>query len=137
MGKAKILIVEDEGITATSLKTTLRYFGYQVCELISTGEEAVKSVEEEKPDLVIMDILLAGKMDGIEAAKKIRSRHDMPILFLTGYSDAEILEKIRGIEYSTLVTKPTNPDEIAVAIDQALNTFLAKNSEKESIVNSS
>lgn len=121
MEKAKILIVEDEGITATSLSTTLRRLGYQVCELISTGEEAVKSVEQENPDLVIMDILLAGKMDGIEAAKKIRSRHDMPILFLTGYSDAEILEKTGEVEYSTFVTKPTNPDEIAVAIDQALH----------------
>ena len=119
--KTKILIAEDESIAAMSLRTKLKNMGYEVCELLSTGEQAVKSVEQEKPDLVIMDIILAGKIDGIEAIKEIQSRYDIPVIFVTGYYDEGILKDAEKVDSSTLLLKPFGPDDIEMAIDKILN----------------
>ena len=119
--KKKVLIVEDESITAMSLRTKLKSSGYEVCELLSTGEQAVKNVEEEKPDLVIMDVILAGKMDGIEAVKEIQSRYDIPVIFVTGYYDEEMLKDAEKVDSSILLLKPFGPDDIETAIEKILH----------------
>lgn len=77
MAKARIMVVEDEAITAKDLQITLEDFGYEVSAIASTGEDAVQKAEEHRPDLVLMDIVLLNKMDGIEAADQIRKRFDL------------------------------------------------------------
>ena len=116
--KKKILIVDDEAITGLSFSMILKNNGYEVCQLVTTGEEAFKRVEQEKPDMILMDILLGKGTSGIEVAKQIRSNHGMPIIFLTGYYDDKILESAKTIECSKIFIKPITPNEILSAIDQ-------------------
>ena len=78
-------------------------------------------MEKERPDLVIMDIILAGKIDGIEAVKEIQLRHNIPVIFITGLYHEEMLKDAKKIEYSTLLLKPFGPDDIENAIDQIIN----------------
>lgn len=83
MPKAKILIVEDEAITAMDLQNSLKSMGYDAPAIVPSGERAIKKAEELKPDLVLMDIKLKGAMDGIEAAGMIRNQPGLPVVFLT------------------------------------------------------
>ncbi len=92
MSKARIMIVEDEWTVAEEIKMVLQSFEYTVTSMSSSGEEAIQNAEKDKPDLVLMDIVLEGEMDGIEAANEIRSRFNIPIIYLTAYAD----EKLRG-----------------------------------------
>ncbi|MEE8399596.1 MAG: response regulator, partial [Desulfobacterales bacterium] len=119
--KKRILIVEDESIIAMSLQTILEMSGYDVCKPLSTGEQALEKVEEERPDLVIMDIVLAGRTNGVEAAKQIRSRYDIPVIFITGFDDEDLLKDAEQVKSSLLLLKPFGPDDIEVAIDSILN----------------
>ena len=89
----RIMIVEDEIAVSQGIQMTLRNLGYQVSAAVTSGKEAIKKAEEKKPDLVLMDIALKGKMDGIEAAGRIRSSLNIPIIFLTAYTDDKKLEK--------------------------------------------
>ena len=118
--KIKILIAEDEAINALSMQRALTMSGYKVCELISTGEEAVEVAKLEKPDLVIMDIILNGSVNGIEAAREIRSRSDIPILFITGYDERKLIQQIKSIPSSTYLIKPITPKVLISAITRAL-----------------
>ncbi|MBW1723014.1 MAG: response regulator [Deltaproteobacteria bacterium] len=126
MAKAKIMIVEDEAITAVSIRRVLMIQGYEVCELAATGEQAIERVEKERPDLVLMDILLAGSMDGIEAAREIQRRLDIPVVFLTGYHDEDLLEKTRHLKSVSFLLKPFNPQDVQWEIDQALQKHTRK-----------
>ncbi len=116
----KILIVEDEAIFALSIKRVLVKSGYHVIKPVSTGEEAVEKAKQEKPDLIIMDVTLIGKMDGFEAANRIRSLFDIPIIIISGYPKEELSDKIKSVGGSILLTKPFDPDELKLAIDQML-----------------
>jgi len=82
----RIMIVEDEVVPARTLQMSLREMGYEAGWIVSTGEEAVQKAQEHKPDLVLMDIILEGDMDGIEAAQQIRSLFDIPIIYLRARS---------------------------------------------------
>ena len=95
-----VLIVEDEAMTAMFMKTMLQRKGFNVLKCISSGEEAVDYALEFSPDIVIMDIRLAGKMDGIEVVTKIKARcvKDMKFIFTTGYSDTELKEQAMGLD---------------------------------------
>lgn len=86
MEDIKILIVEDENIIALNIKKKLKSFGYSIPAIASTGEEALKLTEIILPDLILMDIMLKGEMNGVEAAEQIRKRFDIPIIYLTAYS---------------------------------------------------
>jgi CheY-like chemotaxis protein len=87
MDKAKIMVVEDERIVARDLARQLGDLGYDVVATAYSGEEAVEKVGEVHPDLVLMDIVLAGKMDGIQAAEKITTLSGTPVVYLTSYAD--------------------------------------------------
>ena len=87
MAKARIMIVEDEMIVAGDIKKTLQDKEYEVSSVVSSEEEAIKKAEADNPDLVLMDIVLKGEMDGIETAKQIRSRFNIPVLYLTAYAN--------------------------------------------------
>lgn len=120
MSAIRILVVEDESIIAEDLKDSLVNLGYTVPSIESTGEKAIKKTEEIKPDLVLMDIVLHGKMDGIEAAKEIRSRFDIPVVYLSSYSDDEILERAKITEPYGYIIKPFNERELHINIEIAI-----------------
>ena len=94
----KILVVEDEGIVAMHLKNRLKSLGYAVSAVVFSGEEAIKKAAETHPDLVLMDIRLKGEMDGIEAAEQIRVRFNIPVVYLTAYTDDETLQRAKVTE---------------------------------------
>ena len=116
--KIKVLIVEDEAIFAMSMRRVLTMSGYEACGPISTGEEAVRWAEKENLDLIIMDVSLKGCMDGIEAARKIRLAHNVPIIFISGYQEEKLLEKARSVEFTRYLIKPIMPDDFKSAIEQ-------------------
>lgn len=106
MPAARILIVEDEAITAKDIQVTLQDRGYAICGTASSGEEALQKVEAERPDLVLMDIVLQGEIDGIEAAEQIRSRWNIPVVYLTAHSDEESIRRARITEPYGYIIKP-------------------------------
>ena len=119
--KLKLLIVEDEYLVAFHLQEQLRQLGYDVGQLVATGEEAVKNVEQEQPDVILMDMRLAGEMDGMQAAQEIRSSYEIPIIFLTGYANREVKDRVGELNFVTYLVKPATPPEIEAAIRSALN----------------
>lgn len=135
MDSKKIFIVEDEGIIANRLKSTLEMMGYKVCGATSSGEKAIELVTELKPDLVLMDIHLSGEMNGIEAAAKIHENVNVPIIYSTAYSDNFFLEKAKATEPYSFLVKPVQDRELYAAIEMAFYRFeldkqLAESEEK-------
>ena len=121
MKKTKIMIVEDEILIAMNMKSDLIGMGYEVCELVTTGEAAIKNTEHESPDVVMMDIILNGEMNGIDAAREIRSRYGIPIIFITGCEDEgtkELAEDVGPVEY---FVKPVELVDLKSAIDKAIS----------------
>lgn len=91
MVKTKILVVEDEVIIGEDIRSSLQKMGYDIPSTATTGDEAVRKVREYSPDLVLMDIMIKGEIDGIQTAEKIHSEFNIPIIYLTAYSDDKIL----------------------------------------------
>ncbi len=122
MGKKKtrILIVEDEGLVAEDIARILRNFGYHVLPIISTGEEAVKVAEKEFPDLVFMDIMLEGDMNGIEAAGQIYFSLDIPVVYLTAYGDKDGLNKAKKTWPFGYILKPFEERDLYNSVEMAL-----------------
>lgn len=119
MELTSIIIVEDEMITALDLKEKLIEAGYSVPAIVSDGEEAVNIVAEIRPDLVLMDIVLQGEIDGIAAAKKISSL-DIPVIFLTAYSDKDTLQRAKSTSPYGYIIKPYPDKELRLTIETAL-----------------
>lgn len=132
MGNAKIMIVEDEKIVAMEIQSRLESFGYTVTALASSGEEALKKVEENFPDLVLMDIVLKGDIDGIETAEKIRARFDIPIVFLTAYADEHTLQRAKITAPFGYILKPFEERELYTNIEIALCRYRMSQKMKES-----
>lgn len=120
MDDIKILVVEDEGIIGLNIKKKLKSFGYTVPAIVATGEEAVKMAEITFPDLVLMDVRLKGDMDGVETAEKIREIFNIPVIYLTAYSDDEILEKAKKTEPYGYIVKPFKANDLHSNIEMAL-----------------
>jgi CheY-like chemotaxis protein len=115
---ARILVVEDESIIQLDLQHQLRRLGHTVVDSAASGEEAIAKAAELKPDLVLMDVRLAGRMDGIEAAAQIRAAREVPILFLTAHTSANG-EQQSSASHPKL-TKPFGGVELQLAIDEVL-----------------
>lgn len=120
MAKAKIMIVEDEWITAEDIKMSLESLGYTVTSVSSSGEEAIQNAEKGMPDLVLMDIVLKGEMDGIEAARQIRACYNIPIIYLTAYADENTLERASITEPFGYIVKPFVNEDLKISIEIAL-----------------
>ena len=118
--EVKILIVEDENIIALNIKKKLKSFGYAIPAIASTGEEAVKMAEIILPDLILMDIMLKGDMDGVEAAEEIRKRFDIPVIYLTAYSDDKVLERAKITEPYAYIVKPFKANDLRSNIEMTL-----------------
>ena len=121
MDKFKVLIVEDERITSEDIKTTLEKYNYEICGIVSTGEDAIKKAGETRPDIIIMDILLSGDIDGIDAANEIRSRFQIPVVYLSAYADEKILERARVSEAYGYILKPFQDRELHSNIEMAIH----------------
>ena len=115
-----ILLAEDEGIVAEDLRKQLTKLGYTVCAVVSTGEEAVKKAEEDNPDLLLMDIRLNGKMDGVEAVARIHDRRKIPVLYMTAFGDAETMKRAGGVGAFGYLSKPLELEELQHAIETML-----------------
>ncbi|MCU7490340.1 MAG: PAS domain S-box protein [Ignavibacteria bacterium] len=126
MAKAKIFIVEDESIVALDLKYSLESLGYQVCGIESTAEDGVKKILEAKPQLVLMDIGLEGVTDGITAAAEIKSKLDIPLIYLTANSDEATLNRAKITEPFGYVLKPFDERDLQTTIEMALYKYDAE-----------
>jgi PAS domain S-box-containing protein len=122
--KARILIVEDEVLIAADLEGRLTGLGYTVCGKATSGKEALDLAEQHCPDLVIMDIILQGKMDGTETAEVIRDKWGTPIVFLTAYADTDRLERAKLTYPFGYILKPFRGRDLKITIDMAL--YVAK-----------
>jgi len=120
MAKTQILVVEDEGIVAEDIKKSLQALGYGVSGVVPSGEEAIKEVKENKPDLVLMDIVLKGEINGIDAADQIRFRFNIPVIYLTAYADEKTLERAKITEPFGYIIKPFEERELHTTIETAL-----------------
>jgi len=120
MAEVRILIVEDEGIEALDLEYRLESMGYAIQGIVATGEEAVDKAEELRPDLILMDIMLQGEIDGVTAAERIRARLDIPVIFLTAYADEKTLQRAKITEPYGYLVKPFQERELYITIDMAL-----------------
>lgn len=130
--KKLILVVEDEIITAMDIQKRLINLGYNVPVTVCSGEEAIIKVKENKPDLVLMDINLNGKIDGIEAASQIHSFSDIPIIYLTAYSDEATLERAKITEPYAYIVKPFKDRELKINLEIAFYKNTMEKKLKES-----
>jgi response regulator RpfG family c-di-GMP phosphodiesterase len=121
MEKKKIMVVEDERIIALDLAEKLTDLGYEVIATTYSGEDAVEKIGELHPDLVLMDIVLAGKMDGIEAAEKITSLSGTPVVYLTAYADDKTFGRAKISGPSGYILKPVEKKQLHVVIELALH----------------
>jgi two-component system response regulator LytT len=120
MSKTNILVVEDESIVAKDIQHSLKKLGYTVVGICSNGEDAIKTAEELKPDLVLMDIMLKGDMSGIEAASYIREKFNIPIIYLTAYADESTLSKAKVSEPYGYIIKPFKEIDLHTSIEMAV-----------------
>lgn len=122
MKKIKVLIVEDEILTAEALRLDLEAIGYEVCALESSGEKAIETAKRDRPDVVLMDGKLHGNISGFEAGKEIQSRFDIPIIFMSGYSEQEVKEKLGCMDGRfRIFCKPIMYLEIKDAVDSLMS----------------
>jgi len=120
MIQPQIFIVEDEGIIAAAIQSRIESLGYATAGIASSAEEALARIAEHPPDLVLMDIQLAGLMDGVEAADQIRRRFALPVIFLTAHAEASTVERARVTEPFGYIVKPINESELHCNIEMAL-----------------
>jgi two-component system, cell cycle sensor histidine kinase and response regulator CckA len=120
MTRPQIMVVEDESIVAEDMKAMLEGFGYTVPAVAFSGEEAIKKVFDTHPDLVLMDIVLKGKMTGVETVERIRSRCDIPVVYVTAYADEKTVRRAKATEPYGYILKPFDARELQTAIEVAL-----------------
>lgn len=118
--KARILVVEDEHVIAEDIARILRNFGYEVPAIVSSGEDSIKIVKKSPPDLVLMDIMLEGEMNGIEAAGQIYSHFGVPVVYITAYADDERLERAKQTGPFGYILKPFEGRELYSSVEMAL-----------------
>ncbi|MFP4009076.1 MAG: ATP-binding protein [Spirulinaceae cyanobacterium] len=122
----RILIVEDEAIIADTLATRLTKMGDEVVDLVDTGEDAIATTVSNQPNLVLMDIMLAGDMDGIEAADQIYKAVQIPVVFLTAYADEATLDRAKITKPFGYIVKPFRERELKATIEIAISRHQAE-----------
>ncbi|MGH7886052.1 MAG: response regulator [Thermodesulfobacteriota bacterium] len=116
----KILVVEDEVIVAEDIVQTLHSFGYEVPGFLTSGEDAILKIGELKPDLILMDIMLSGELDGIETAERINREFNIPVVYLTAYSSINILDKAKSSRPYGYIVKPFDEINLYTTIEIAI-----------------
>ena len=120
MAQTNVLVVEDESIVSKDIQHSLKKLGYNVVGAAATGEQAVKLAVEAQPDIILMDIMLKGEMNGIEAATQIRQETNIPVIFLTAYADESTLNKAKVTQPYGYIIKPFKEIDIHTSIEMAL-----------------
>ncbi|MBD0333107.1 MAG: response regulator, partial [Chitinophagaceae bacterium] len=128
MSILKIGIVEDELVIARTIVSTLDELGYSHCGPAINYTEAMEMLEQNKPDLLLLDILLAGKKDGVDVAQKLNELYPIPFIFLTANSDAETIERAKKVKPHAYIVKPFSKEELFAAIEIAVSNFASSNS---------
>tara|TARA_R110002049_G_scaffold98598_11_gene240069 strand:+ start:226 stop:984 length:759 start_codon:yes stop_codon:yes gene_type:complete len=130
MSKIKIVVVEDEAIVARDIKVCLNKIGYEVLGSYSSGEKALEAIEANKPELILMDIMLKGKMSGIDTSAIIKEKYGIPVVFLTAYADEKTIGKAKVTEPYGYIIKPFKEIDLRTSIEMALYKY-KKEKEKE------
>lgn len=117
---SKILLVDDEIVIATRLEEILSAKGYSVTGTVTTGEEAIEKAAQLRPDLILMDIVLTGELDGIDAAVRIKETLNIPVVFLSAYSDKDFIARAKQVEPLGYILKPFTDDQVVTAVEVAL-----------------
>ena len=120
MPATRVLIVEDEFVTGTDIQSAIAEMGYEAPCIVDNGPEAILKAGDLRPDVVLMDIILKGNMNGIQAAEEIRERFDIPVVFLTAHSDSPTVEMAKLAGPFGYVVKPFEPQRVRIAIEMAL-----------------
>jgi DNA-binding LytR/AlgR family response regulator len=123
MPKTNVLVVEDESIVSKDIQHSLKKLGYNVVGAASTGERAFELAQSEKPDIILMDIMLKGDMNGIETASKVKEELQIPVIYLTAYADESTLEKAKVTEPYGYIIKPFKEVDLHTSIEMALYKF--------------
>lgn len=132
MKKKQILVVEDEQIVADDIKTIIRKLGYAVSATPFSGKEAINKAKKRRPDLALVDIVLKGEMDGVDLASILRSRFNIPFVYLTAYGDDKILERAKTTEPFGYILKPFEERNLQITIEMALYKHKMENLLKQS-----
>lgn len=131
MPKAAVMIVEDEAITALEIRNVIESSDYEVLSVVYSGEEAIKEALTLKPDLILMDIILKGEMDGVDAARKIKEFLDIPVLYITALESVEP-DRLKNTKSSGFLVKPISEGELLSNIEIAIHNY---RSNKEDLKN--
>jgi CheY-like chemotaxis protein len=121
--RAKILIAEDDAIVALDLQGMVMRLGYDVVSVADSGPAVIASVRRFQPDIILLDMILSGAMDGIEVAREIQKDFDVPIIFCVSSPDLTLLGRAKEITYAGYLLKPINPDSLATTLDTALYKY--------------
>ncbi|MBM3298499.1 MAG: response regulator, partial [Deltaproteobacteria bacterium] len=131
MPNPKIMVVEDEAVVAMEIEERLSNLGYEISGIFARGEQALEQVGQIKPDLILMDIKLAGEMNGIQAAKVILQRYDIPVVYLTAHSDENTLTQALGALPLGYVVKPFSEAELHATIEVSLTKHRSDKQARE------
>jgi DNA-binding response OmpR family regulator len=129
----RALIVEDEFLIAEELRDRLSRLGFSVIETVDSAEDGIAIATRDRPDLVLMDIRLKGEKDGVEAAQEIRQKVDVPIVYLTAYSDALTVDRVRRSEHDGYILKPFHARELQSTVEVAMQRHAIRAKRKKSI----
>ncbi|MCG6551457.1 MAG: response regulator [Candidatus Magnetominusculus sp. LBB02] len=137
MGKKSILVVDDEVVVSLEIKKLLQGWGYRVTGTVGSGEDALARIEEEIPDLILMDINLRGDIDGIETSQRVKNKYKIPIIYITAYIDYHILKRVEKTNPYGYILKPFNESELYAVIKIALyNSKTEKELEHQYLIQS-
>jgi PAS domain S-box-containing protein/putative nucleotidyltransferase with HDIG domain len=120
MSKIRILVVEDESLVGQDIQNMLHSLGHEVVDVVSNGEDAVRTAQSARPDLILMDIVLKGEIDGITAANFIREQWGIPIIYLTAYADEATVARAKLTEPFGYILKPFDERELRTALEMAI-----------------
>ena len=132
LSAARIILAEDERIISDDIKYILEAQGYRLSAVVSSSEELIRKVEELNPDLILMDIVLKGSLDGIEAALKIKEKHDIPIVYITAHSDEKTVQRAKLSQPYGYIIKPIDKKDLYSTIETVLYRHGLEKSLKES-----
>jgi len=131
MNKPKIMIVEDDDITSLNLNMSLQKQGYSVVAVCDNATQAINKISITNPDIIILDISLDKSNDGIELAKTIKEDHNLPFIYLTSYSDNDIITQAKETEPYGYILKPFDPNSLHATIQMALYKFSQEEQKNE------
>lgn len=131
MSLLKIGIVEDELVIARTILSTLTELGYSHCGPAINYTEAMEMLEQDKPDLLLLDIQLSGRKDGIDVAQKVNELYKVPFIFLTANSDAETIDRAKKVKPHAYIVKPFTKEELFAAIEIAFSNFTGNRPDKK------